>query len=58
MRAGEEGDEMFFITEGEVEIVSSTGVNLYATKASGDFFGEVTCLQCCLQGLQPSPQTS
>ena len=50
VRAGDEGDEMYFITDGTVEIVSSTGVNLYATKGSGDFFGEVTCLQCAVAG--------
>jgi len=50
VRAGDEGDAMYFITSGSVEIVSSTGVNLYATKRSGDFFGEVTCLQCSVVG--------
>ena len=34
--AGELGDEMFFITDGAVDIISSTGVTLYATKGTGD----------------------
>ena len=36
VRAGDEGDEMFFITDGAVDIISSTGVTLYATKGTGD----------------------
>ena len=57
VQVGDEGDEMYFITDGAVEIVSSTGINLYATKTTGDFFGEATCLQCCVDSSDKKPRT-
>ncbi|KAL1515399.1 hypothetical protein AB1Y20_002027 [Prymnesium parvum] len=45
VRAGELGDEMYFITSGKVEVLLTNGEEIYATRCEGDFFGEVACLQ-------------
>jgi voltage-gated potassium channel len=44
MRAGEAGEEMYFINRGKVEVVSADNEVVYATLASGDFFGEIALL--------------
>ena len=45
VREGETGDEMFFVTGGQVEVLSGSGDEVYATRYEGDFFGEVACMQ-------------
>src|SRR5574341_97399 len=40
-KAGESGRDMYFITQGTVEIVSKDGAEVYATLTDGDFFGEI-----------------
>lgn len=44
MKAGELGEEMYFISQGTVEIVSADGQTVYATLTTGDFFGEIALL--------------
>ena len=44
IRAGDLGDEMYFISLGTVEVVSPDGTAVYATLTSGDFFGEISLL--------------
>lgn len=40
-KAGELGRDMYFITQGTVEVVSKDGNMVYATLTAGDFFGEI-----------------
>ncbi len=40
-KAGELGRDMYFITQGTVEVVSKDGSAVYATLTDGDFFGEI-----------------
>jgi voltage-gated potassium channel len=40
-KAGELGRDMYFITQGTVEVVSKNGSVVYATLTDGDFFGEI-----------------
>jgi voltage-gated potassium channel len=44
IRAGEPGEEMYFISRGTVEVVSQDGEMVYATLTTGDFFGEMALL--------------
>ena len=44
MRAGEPGEEMYFISRGTVEVVSGDDEAICATLSSGDFFGEIALL--------------
>lgn len=44
MRAGEPGAEMYFISRGSIEIISSDGKTVFATLKAGDFFGEMALL--------------
>ncbi|MBI2361398.1 MAG: cyclic nucleotide-binding domain-containing protein [Deltaproteobacteria bacterium] len=44
MRAGDPGEEMYFISRGTVEVVSAEGDVVYATLTTGDFFGEIALL--------------
>lgn len=44
VRAGELGEEMFFISRGTVEVVSADDKVVYATLTTGDFFGEIALL--------------
>ena len=41
---GEIGYEMYFISRGEVDVISEDGSITYATLASGQFFGEIALL--------------
>ena len=43
-RAGDEGDSMYFISSGQVEIVSADGKTVFATLAAGSYFGEMALL--------------
>jgi cyclic nucleotide-binding protein/ion transport protein len=43
-RAGDLGEEMYFISRGIVEIVGPDGKAVYATLSDGDFFGEIALL--------------
>eukprot|EP01006_Ploeotia_vitrea_P052046 TRINITY_DN67634_c1_g1_i1.p1 TRINITY_DN67634_c1_g1~~TRINITY_DN67634_c1_g1_i1.p1 ORF type:complete len:596 (-),score=10.26 TRINITY_DN67634_c1_g1_i1:241-2028(-) len=45
IRKGEVGREMFFISSGEVNVVSEDGETVFATLRSGSFFGEVALLK-------------
>ncbi len=40
-KAGELGRDMYFITQGTVEVLSKDGAVVYATLTDGDFFGEI-----------------
>jgi voltage-gated potassium channel len=40
-KAGESGRDMYFITQGTVEVMSKDGSAVYATLTDGDFFGEI-----------------
>lgn len=44
MRAGEYGDEMYFISRGSVDILSADEKTKYATLGAGSFFGEMALL--------------
>ena len=44
VRAGELGEEMYFISRGTVEVVSADDKVVYATLTTGDFFGEIALL--------------
>ena len=44
VRAGEPGEEMYFISRGRVEVVSADDKVVYATLTTGDFFGEMALL--------------
>ncbi|KAJ3333548.1 Cyclic nucleotide-gated olfactory channel [Blyttiomyces sp. JEL0837] len=43
-RKGDEGDEMYFIKSGQVDICGDNGV-LFATLSTGSFFGEIALFQ-------------
>jgi len=43
-RAGDDGDSMYFISSGQVEIVSADGKTVFATLAAGSYFGEMALL--------------
>lgn len=43
-RAGEDGDEMFFINRGTLEVISADGRTVFVTLHDGDFFGEIAVL--------------
>jgi Cyclic nucleotide-binding domain/Ion transport protein len=40
-KAGEAGRDMYFITQGTVEVLSKDGREVYTTLTDGDFFGEI-----------------
>jgi len=42
--AGELGFDMFFISKGNVDVVSADGSTVYATLSDGQFFGEIALL--------------
>ncbi|MBI4444071.1 MAG: cyclic nucleotide-binding domain-containing protein, partial [Acidobacteria bacterium] len=44
LRAGDSGEEMFFISQGAVEVVSADEQVVYATLAPGQFFGEMALI--------------
>ncbi len=44
VRAGEIGEEMFFISRGSVDVVSQDESTVYATLTDGQFFGEIALL--------------
>lgn len=44
VRAGEIGDEMYFISHGSVDVVSEDESTVYATLTAGNFFGEIALL--------------
>ena len=41
IQAGEPGRDMFFISQGTVEILAPDGTTVYRTLADGDCFGEI-----------------
>lgn len=43
-REGEIGDSMYFISRGQVEVVSKDGQTIYATLSPGNFFGEIALI--------------
>jgi CRP-like cAMP-binding protein len=43
-RAGNIGRQMYFISQGTVEVFSPDGRTMYATLQEGDFFGEIALL--------------
>jgi voltage-gated potassium channel len=43
-RAGDEGEEMYFIRRGTVDVLSADGSKTFATLSDGAFFGEVALL--------------
>lgn len=44
IRKGEIGDEMFFISQGAVEVVSEDGKDVYAELREGSYFGEIALI--------------
>lgn len=44
-RAGEEGDEMYFIRSGAVDIVSPDGTKVFVNLTEGKFFGEIALVE-------------
>ncbi|KAI8838554.1 hypothetical protein BJ741DRAFT_707425 [Chytriomyces cf. hyalinus JEL632] len=46
-RKGDEGDEMFFIKSGNVEICSEDGTIIFVTLTAGAFFGEIALFESC-----------
>ncbi|KAJ3063226.1 hypothetical protein HDU98_000931 [Podochytrium sp. JEL0797] len=46
-RKGDEGEEMFFIKSGRVEICSEDGKIVFATLTDGAFFGEIALFESC-----------
>lgn len=40
-KTGESGRDMYFITQGTVEVLSKDGKEVYCTLTDGDFFGEI-----------------
>ncbi|KAI8826473.1 hypothetical protein BJ741DRAFT_714501 [Chytriomyces cf. hyalinus JEL632] len=46
-RKGDEGDEMFFIKSGNVEICSEDGTIIFVTLTDGAFFGEIALFESC-----------
>ncbi|KAI8851252.1 hypothetical protein BC829DRAFT_415497 [Chytridium lagenaria] len=45
-RKGDEGDEMYFIKTGEVQICGEDGV-VFVTLSTGSFFGEIALFEAC-----------
>ncbi|KAJ3209658.1 hypothetical protein HDU67_006021 [Dinochytrium kinnereticum] len=45
-RKGDEGDEMYFIKTGEVQICSEEGI-VFVTLSTGSFFGEIALFEAC-----------
>ncbi|KAJ3110373.1 hypothetical protein HDU96_006665 [Phlyctochytrium bullatum] len=45
-RKGDEGDEMYFIKSGEVQICGENGV-IFVTLSTGSFFGEIALFEAC-----------
>ncbi|KAJ3004734.1 UNVERIFIED_CONTAM: Kinesin-like protein kif27 [Siphonaria sp. JEL0065] len=46
-RKGDEGEEMFFIKSGKVEICSEDGTIIFVTLTAGAFFGEIALFESC-----------
>ena len=44
VRAGEVGNEMYFVSKGELEVVSKDGETVLAHLSDGDFFGEIALI--------------
>ncbi len=44
-RKGDEGDNLYFISKGIVEIVSEDGITIYGTLTDGSFFGEIALIK-------------
>lgn len=44
VRVGETGKEIFFISEGQVDIIDESGTVNYSTITSGDYFGDLSIL--------------
>jgi voltage-gated potassium channel len=44
VRKGELGEDMFFISQGSVNVVSEDGATVYATLGAGSFFGEMALI--------------
>ena len=40
-REGDKGDEMFFVIQGKLEVISGDENKLKSTLSDGDFFGEI-----------------
>ena len=38
---GEPGNDMFFVSRGDLEVVSKDGTTIFSTLKDGDFFGEI-----------------
>ncbi|KAJ3413939.1 Cyclic nucleotide-gated olfactory channel [Chytridiales sp. JEL 0842] len=45
-RKGDEGEEMYFIKSGQVEIVGDNGI-VFVTLSTGSFFGEIALFEAC-----------
>jgi voltage-gated potassium channel len=43
-RAGDVGRHLYFISQGQVEVISADGKTIYNTLKDGDFFGEIALL--------------
>jgi voltage-gated potassium channel len=43
-QAGDEGDSMYFISSGRVEIISADGNTVFATLSAGSYFGEMALI--------------
>ncbi|KAI8622655.1 cyclic nucleotide-binding-like protein, partial [Chytriomyces sp. MP71] len=46
-RKGEDGEEMFFIKSGKVEICSEDESIIFVTLSNGAFFGEIALFESC-----------
>lgn len=44
VRAGDPGTEMYFVSKGELEVISKDGQTLFSTLQDGDFFGEIALI--------------
>lgn len=44
VQAGERGDDMFFVSRGELEVLSKDGQTVLARLKDGDFFGEIALI--------------
>lgn len=42
--AGEAGNDMYFVSKGELEVVSKDGQTIFTTLKDGDFFGEIALI--------------
>jgi CRP-like cAMP-binding protein len=47
VRKGDPGEEMFFIQQGVVEVVSEDGRVVFASMRDGEFFGEISLVFSC-----------